>query len=188
MMFRFFILVIICCCFGCQQVEVPKPKAFLRLEYPNADYKNIETVLPFTFKKNKLSTIETVEKNKQPVGLNLNYNALNATVYLTYGAVDNNLNKFISDAGSITQKHAQMAREVSERSFENEQTKVYGKLYELRGPVASQIQFHISDHKKHFLTGALYFNTRPNYDSILPAVDYVKKDIVKLMESLRWKN
>ena len=183
-----FIVIILFCCFACQQVDVPKPKAFLRLEYPKADYKNIETPLPFTFKKNKLSTVETVEKNKQTLGLNLNYNALNATVYLTYGAVDNNLNKFISDAGSITQKHAQMAREVSERSFENEQTKVYGKLYELRGPVASQIQFHISDHKKHFLTGALYFNTRPNYDSILPAVDYVKKDIVKLMESLRWKN
>ncbi len=185
---RFIIMVIVCCCFACQQVDVPKPKAFLRLEYPKANYKTIETPLPFSFKKNKLSTVETIKKNNSPLGLNLNYNTLNATVYLTYGAVDNNLNTFISDAGSITQKHAQMAREVSERSFENEQTKVYGKLYELRGPVASQIQFHVSDREKHFLSGALYFKTRPNYDSILPAVDYVKKDIVMLMESLRWKN
>jgi len=187
-MSRFFVIIFVCCCFACQQGDVPKPKAFLRLEYPKADYKNIETSLPFSFKKNKLSTVKTVKKNNSPLGLNLNYKSLNATVYLTYGALENNLNTFISDAGSITQKHAKMAREVSERSFENEQTKVFGKLYELRGPVASQIQFHVSDYKKHFLSGALYFKTRPNYDSILPAVDYVKKDIVMLMESLRWKN
>lgn len=185
---RFIVMVIVCCCFACQQVDVPKPKAFLRLEYPKADYKNIETSLPFSFKKNKLSTVETIKKNNRLLGLNLNYKSLNATVYLTYGALENNLNKFISDAGSITQKHAQMAREVSERSFENESTEVYGKLYELQGPVASQIQFHITDRKKHFLSGALYFRTRPNYDSILPAVDYVRKDIIMLMESLRWKN
>ena len=102
--------------------------------------------------------------------------------------MDNNLQTYLSEAKSITQKHAQMAREVSERSFENETTKTFGKLYELSGPVASQLQFYISDNKKHFLSGALYFKTRPNYDSILPAVDYVKNDILKLMESIHWRN
>ena len=144
--------------------------------------------MPFSFKKNKIATVETITKNNQLLGLNLNYNTLNATLYLTYNNLDNNLQTYLSEAKSITQKHAQMAREVSERSFENETTKTFGKLYELSGPVASQLQFYISDNKKHFLSGALYFKTRPNYDSILPAVDYVKNDIVKLMESIHWRN
>ena len=36
--------------------------------------------------------------------------------------------------------------------------------------------------------GALYFNTKPNYDSLLPAVAHIKKDILRLMETLQWKD
>ena len=42
--------------------------------------------------------------------------------------------------------------------------------------------------QKHFISGALYFSARPNYDSIFPAIDYIKNDIVRIMESLQWKN
>ena len=186
-MTRFFILMI-CLCWSCQDVSVPKPKAFLSLDYPKANYQNIEPQLPFTFDKNKLSTVETISKNKKKLGLNLNYPSLNATVYLTYNTLNSNLKNYISEAQSITQKHAKMAREVSERAFKNEQTNVYGKLFDLKGPVASQIQLFVSDKKKHFLSGALYFKARPNYDSLFPAVDYIKNDVVRFMESLRWKN
>lgn len=184
---RLFVLMICFCC-ACQQVTVPKPKAFFSLEYPKANYQHIETQLPFVFEKNKLTTIETVSKNQKITGLNLNYPALNATVYLTYNSINNNLKKYTSQTQSITQKHAKIAREVSERSFENLQANVYGKLYDLKGPVASQLQFFVSDRKRHFISGALYFKVRPNYDSIFPAVAYVKKDVVRLMESVRWKN
>jgi gliding motility-associated lipoprotein GldD len=178
----------VCLCFACQEIRVPKPKAFLSLEYPKANYQNIETQLPFTFEKNKLTTVETISKNHKILGLNLNYPSLNATVYLTYKKLNNNLKNYITEAQVITQNHAKIAREVSERAFENKQTNVYGKLYNLKGAVASPIQFFISDNKSNFLLGALYFKTRPNYDSIFPAVDYIKKDIVQLMESVRWKN
>ena len=63
-MTRFFILMI-CLCWSCQDVSVPKPKAFLSLDYPKANYQNIEPQLPFTFDKNKLSTVETISKNKK---------------------------------------------------------------------------------------------------------------------------
>ena len=65
-MTRFFILMI-CLCWSCQDVNVPKPKAYLSLEYPKANYQNIEPQLPFTFDKNKLSTVETISKNKKKI-------------------------------------------------------------------------------------------------------------------------
>ena len=107
------IVILICFCFACQQTNVPKPKAFLRLDYPKAKYQPLKTAMPFSFKKNKIATVETITKNNQLLGLNLNYNTLNATLYLTYNNLDNNLQTYLSEAKSITQKHAQMAREVS---------------------------------------------------------------------------
>jgi hypothetical protein len=38
------------------------------------------------------------------------------------------------------------------------------------------------------LYGSLYFNVKPNYDSILPSVMHIEKDIKNLMESVEWKN
>jgi hypothetical protein len=41
---------------------------------------------------------------------------------------------------------------------------------------------------KNVLAGALYFYTKPNYDSILPAVKYIEKDIIHLVETIEWEN
>ena len=63
----------------------------------------------------------------------------------------------------------------------------YGMVYEIEGNAASPVQFYVTDQETHFLTGSVYFNTKPNYDSILPAAHYLKKDVKMLMESLVWK-
>ncbi|MGY8944436.1 MAG: gliding motility lipoprotein GldD, partial [Flavobacteriales bacterium] len=41
---------------------------------------------------------------------------------------------------------------------------------------------------EHFLVGSLYFYIRPNYDSIMPAAKYVERDVIHLMESLKWRD
>jgi gliding motility-associated lipoprotein GldD len=61
-------------------------------------------------------------------------------------------------------------------------------LYEITGNAASHLQFHITDSTHHFIKGSLYFYVKPNYDSILPAVNYIKEDIFRLIETLEWKN
>jgi len=33
----------------------------------------------------------------------------------------------------------------------------------------------------------LYFDVKPNFDSIYPAVVYLREDIMHLMETLEWK-
>jgi len=62
-----------------------------------------------------------------------------------------------------------------------------GNFYEVEGDAASQAQFYLTDSTSHFLTGAIYFEAKPNYDSILPAADYLKRDIRHLMETLKWE-
>jgi hypothetical protein len=37
------------------------------------------------------------------------------------------------------------------------------------------------------MRGALYFNTKPNIDSLQIVVDFIKKDVLHLINSTKWK-
>ena len=176
---------------SCGKEPMPKPKAFLRLEYPKPQYKEVNTNLPFTFKKNSIANnigVIKSSRNKKTLGLEVTYPTIKATIFLTYKKIDaNNLQLLINDAQNITQSHARKADAITGQSFVNLEHRVYGMFYEVDGNVASQVQFYVTDSIKHFLTGSLYFYVKPNYDSILPASDYLKKDIQHIMETLKWE-
>lgn len=176
---------------GCSEDYKPKPNALLRLEYPEPVYNTVNLNVPFKFEKNTATKdIETilVENNGKSIGLNLEYPQIKGTIYLTYKTVENNLFDLIKDAQNLTQKHTIKADEITEVAFENSAKNVFGMFYEIGGNAASQSQFYVTDSTKHFLSGSLYFYTKPNYDSIFPASEYLKKDIKRLMETLEWKD
>ncbi|CAI8225120.1 MAG: Uncharacterised protein [Formosa sp. Hel1_33_131] len=183
----FAVFLCIFMCFSCDEILVPKPKAFLSLEYPKATYSESQLDLPFEIETNKLARLSVSRKNNKVQGIILRYPTLKASVFINYKKVDNNVEKHISDTKKMTQKHLQVADEISERNYENPAQNLYGMFFELKGNVASQSQFYVTDSTRHFVSGALYFETKPNYDSILPAVNYIQKDLKHLMESLRWK-
>lgn len=177
---------------SCGEDPVPKPKGYLRLEYPEATYKRYNKQLPFSFEINKLSDtvkIKTIPIDPSSFGLNLEYDKLKGTIYLTYKTVhdEEELTKFLKDAQNFTQEHTRKADEIVEQVYDNKERKVYGMFYEVGGNAASQSQFYVTDSTKHFLTGSLYFYAKPNYDSILPAANYLQKDIKHIMETLEWK-
>lgn len=168
---------------------MPKPKGYLKLEYPEATYKQYTTDCPFTFDVNNMVTVEKPRGQQQYCGMNLSYSDLKGKIHLTYIGVDEALLKTaLRDAQNLTQEHTQKAESIKPFLYENKEQDAYGMVYEIEGNAASPVQFYITDNKKHFLRGAAYFNVKPNYDSILPAAHYLKKDIEVLMESLHWKN
>ena len=61
-------------------------------------------------------------------------------------------------------------------------------MFNVVGNAESQIQFFLTDSSYNFLIGSLYFYVKPNYDSLLPAVKYIERDIIKLVETLEWEN
>ncbi|MHB9056531.1 MAG: gliding motility lipoprotein GldD, partial [Paludibacteraceae bacterium] len=87
----------------------------------------------------------------------------------------------------IVYKHTVRADGITETPFENPGKRVFGILYELTGNTASPVQFVLTDSTKHFFRGALYFDNVPNKDSIAPMSEYVREDIVHMMESFEWK-
>ena len=168
---------------GCRNEVLPKPEAMLRLDYPTASYKSFLTDCPFDFDYNKLSSI----KQNGDCLFQIEYPEMKASIHITYKQVEGNIEKLLKDAQNLTFEHAIKADNIITQPFENDNHKTYGQFYEVEGNAASQSQFYVTDSSKHFVTGALYFYSKPNYDSILPAADYIKKDIRIFMESLRWK-
>ena len=172
---------------ACQEEPQPKPDGFLALEYPKPEYQKIDLDCPFVFEKNKYAQIET-GKSSQNCAFNLNYPNMRAMIYITYRPVENNLRELLIDAQKLPEKHTIKADGIEANIYENFEKKTFGNFYEVEGDAASQAQFYLTDSTNHFLTGSIYFKARPNYDSILPAADYVKKDIRQMMESVEWKS
>jgi len=174
---------------GCKENPTPKPKGYLKLEYPEAVYKKHLSDCPFTFNINTITKIEKPRGGGSYCDMNLSYPGLKGTIHVTYIGVDDKLlTMSLKEAQNLTQSHAQKAESIGTYPFEDKAHNRYGMVYEIEGDAASPVQFYITDNKKHFLRGAAYFNAKPNYDSILPAAQYLKKDIQELMESIEWKN
>ena len=85
-------------------------------------------------------------------------------------------------------KHAMKAEAIPEQGYEHPEKHVYGVYYELQGNTASPIQFVLTDSTANFFRAALYFNARPNQDSIQPVLDYMRGDIIRMIESFEWKD
>ncbi len=170
---------------SCEEEVTIKPKAQLRLEYPKHEYEDVKISLPFQFQKNKIARL--VKKRK--FGLNLRYPNMKATIYMTYQKVnENNLDSLLRDAQKLAYDHAIKAESIPEQPFVNPEDNVYGMFYMINGNAATQAEFYITDSIRHFVTGALYFEAKPNFDSIYPAVIYLRKDMRRILETLKWKD
>lgn len=184
--FVYFILVTLLFT-SCEENVQPKPKAYLALEYPTAKYTNLKTNCPYTFEINNLTKIRT-SKSGNPCWLDVLYPEMNGTIFITYRPVKDNLRSLLIDAQKLPLEHTSKADEIEGDTYTNKKHKTYGTFYQVKGNAASQAQFYLTDSTNHFLTGSIYFNVRPNFDSIVPAANYLEQDIKHLMESVRWKD
>ena len=169
---------------SCQKEILPKPAAQLRLDYPIANYQIFDKDCPFNFEYNQISIV----KMNQNCNLQIQYPKLKATIYISYKPVAANLNRLLNDAQKLTFEHVIKADEIIDQQFINKDNQVYGMFYEVSGNAATNAQFYVTDSTHNFIDCSLYFYAKPNFDSIYPAVNYIKNDMRKLMETIRWKN
>lgn len=175
--------------FSCKDAIVPKPKGYQRLELPEHTYEKITSECGFSW---DIPTYSVMLPDSHPSAekcwFNIYYKPFNATLHISYKPVTNRrkLIELMEDSRTMTYKHTVKADEIYEIMIGNRY--VQGMMYELSGSTATNFQFYVTDTTKHFLRGSLYFNTQTNIDSILPALEHLKKDVVYMLESLRWNN
>ncbi len=174
---------------GCRRTEVPKPMGYFRIDMEEPVYVKLDSTVPYVFEYPKGTILEhDVAPDAEPYWINILYPSHNARVHLSYKEVDGNLYELLEDNIKLAYKHVVKADAIDEEIFVDEDKNMYVMLFEIKGDAASPLQFLATDSTRHFIRGSLYFYTRPNRDSLAPVIDYIKTDVVHLIETLEWKD
>ena len=191
----FFLLLSATLLFSCveEQVNSPKPKMFPRIIYPAQTYDQFElNVCNFTFEKPGYADVKTGikffnEESSHPCWFDLELKDFNGSIHFSYNPIENSnsLDKLVADAFKIVEQHNSKAEYREEILIQNDNG-VNGLLFNLEGPVASPINFFLTDTTNHFVRASLYFNSAVDPDSIAPVLNFVSKDIQKILETFEW--
>jgi gliding motility-associated lipoprotein GldD len=172
---------------SCDRSFTPKPAGYVKIETPEKGYRVCENQPHFRFEIPVYA--EIVENNMAGADgwINLVVPQVNGTIYLSYKPVDGNLGEYMTDCRTLAYKHTVKADGIEETPFADRENRRFGIIYDLSGDVASAVQFFITDSTTHFLRGSLYFNALPNRDSLKPVIDFMREDIMHLIQTTEWK-
>jgi len=175
--------------FFSEGILVPRKKSYFRIDFPEKKYTAYESQCPVTFEVPNYAKIENVPAEEGNTGcwFNMIVPRLRATVYCSYFPVNNNLEKHVSKAYDFTLMHEVKATAIRRTQVRIDSTKMYGIIYDLEGEAASQLQFFVTDSLNHFMRGVLYFRNKPNADSLAPCLNFMREDVVHMIETMRWK-
>jgi len=175
----------------------PKPRGYARTEFPPHAYQVFdEPGFPYRFEYPTYSRIikDTLffgQRPENPYWINIDFPTIGGTIYMSYKPINQQqpLSTLIEDAHEMSfMAHSKRADYIGDAVFQFADKQVFGILYDVGGNAASAHQFVITDSVRHFVRGALYFDVTPNADSLKPANEFLKKDILHLLETLTWKN
>ena len=176
---------------ACTSDYVPKPNGFNRINLPPTAYVSLPDTLPYDFEYSKYAKIyPDTSYQAEPYWLNIYYPNYAANIQLTYKPVNNDrerLATLLEDAYRLTANHQIKASSIDEAVIGTPSGKK-ALVAELTGEVPSQFQFYITDSTQHFLRGALYFRTATANDSLAPVIEYIKADMIHLLNTLEWRD
>lgn len=182
---------------ACNQppLALPKPRIYPKVIYPEKKFKQFsDNNCPFEM---EVPVYFEVEKDKGQNKKEAQYNCwldlyskeLNSYLHLSYIPFNGRteFDKLVSDAFEMADKHNIKASNRMESLIDNRKENVYGLVFEIDGPVATPLQFFMTDSTQHFIRGSLYFKSAVNRDSIAPVYEFLKTDVARLIEGFRWE-
>ncbi len=198
---------------GCTQTSVPKPYGYVRLTMPDTAYTPFSQCVPagaysssqrvsagahsssacvpagaypYDFQLSANAQAQPRQVAGEAYWINIVYPSLNATIHCSYKPVRGNLRELTADALEFVYKNASHASAIPEQDYASPDRRVYGVLFGLEGNTASSCQFFLTDSTHHFFRGAVYISAVPNADSLAPVNDYLRTDVIRLVESFHW--
>ena len=186
----FFFLILVIVLASCEESYTPKAKGYNRIDLPEHSYQQLQGDYPYTF---QYSTHAIVRPHKstfaEPYWIDVVYPEMNGTLEITYKKINSKkelLDELVDDSHKLAAKHNVKATAIDEAVIKT--PKGYtAAIFELEGEVPSQFQFYITDSTTNFLRGALYFPIATKNDSLKPVIDYIKLDVIQMLNTLEWK-
>ena len=178
---------------ACNSEYSPKPRGYFRIDFPPHAYQSFDRPeFPYSFEYPVYGNIirDTSffgDKPENPYWINIEFPRFNARIYISYKQVNGNFDKLREDAYKMTYKHTYKASSI-EDSLISTPLGVHGIFFNVGGNAATAKQFFVSDSTRHFLRGALYFDTTPNSDSLGIVNAFLQDDMYHLINTLKWKN
>ncbi len=175
---------------SCGNDYYPKPRGYMRIDLPQKEYVKFDTTYPFTFEYPVYSKfVPDTDVNAEPYWFNIDFPQFNGQLNVSYKPINNNVVKYLEDTRTLVMKHIPKANAIESKQFIDKKNNIFGLTYSISGTeAASPFQFYLTDSTKNFVRGALYFNTVPNNDSLAPVIDFLKQDIIHMIETFRWEN
>ena len=173
-----------------ERPSVPRPYSYHRIEFPARSYNSFnQDYCPISFEFPLRSQINKKKFffNEDPIHdcwFNLSLEDLDATIYFTYQPIENSnsFEKLVDDAFTMASKHNPKANSREESKLKNNDG-LEGVLFEIGGPVASPIQYYLTDGTNHFIRASLYYNKSSANDSLKIVTDYIKKDLMHIIST-----
>jgi gliding motility-associated lipoprotein GldD len=171
----------------------PKPRQYPRVEFPEkSSQKFSERYCDMTFDFPGYAHIEQ-EKNffedspESPCWFDIVMPSLNGRIHCSYYKIKGkeSLENLIQDAFSLVGKHNIKANYRSEIRIKKAGN-INGIWFEIDGPVATPFQFYVTDSTDHFFRASLYFNNTVAPDSMAPIYQFVKEDMLKMVNTFQW--
>ncbi len=192
---QFFLLcsVVLCICLvsscGGDDEYSPKPKGYFRIDLPKKSYQVYNQDCPFTFEYPKYTrVVHDDERNAEPCWLNFEFPRFGATVHLSYKALNHDGLNYIKDSWDLVQRHISKASAMNNDEVVRKDEHVFGLVFNIEGNAATPLQFYLTDSIHNFIRGALYFSAVPNRDSIEPVYEFIRADILHMIQTFKWRD
>ena len=184
----FFVCIIFSSCND--PAPVPKPPTYLNIYFPDHIYSYVRGDCPYEFKLASLYNYKTIENsNFNSCIQEIDLGPLKGSLYLYYIALPSkdSLAEIINFANDKVDEHKIIADKIEFVQIIDPKNKVFGTFFELKGNVATNFQFYLTDSSQNFVRGEVLLNCRPNYDSLRPSLDYLKVDLLEMVHNFKWR-
>lgn len=184
---------LLCLVFACNSNYTPKPVGYYRIHFPEKKYVLFDQPgYPYSFEypvyarvvKDSTFFRETTEN---PWWINIDFPQFAGRIYVSYKEIGKyKFDTLIKQTFMLTGKHTSRASSI-EDTLISTPNHVHGVFFTVGGDVATNNQFFLTDSVRHFLRGALYFDTTPNEDSLGIVNTFLLQDMKHLVNTFKWK-
>ena len=179
--------VILLLAVSCRENYTPKPRGYIRIDYPEKKYTSCTAPQGYSFEYPVYGRVSKDSAGIHPDWLNIDFPQFAGTLYLSYIKINKDPGSYAAESRDLAYKHSIKAEAINETLIRYPDRKVYGIFYDIKGNAASSVQFFVTDSLSNFLRGSLYFNAEPNQDSLGVVVQFIRKDVEHFINTLEWK-
>lgn len=172
-----------------------KKRGYYRIAFPAKTYQRFDRPgYPYTFEYPSYAVVSKdstfFQDPAEDWWINIDIPRFAGRIYISYKPVRDarGFDSLVQDGFKMAyRQHVNMATGITDSVIKTPHG-VEGIYFSLGGNTATANQFFVTDSVRHFLRGALYFDATPNADSLGIVNEFLKKDLLHLINSLQWRN